>query len=149
MSTTPAPPATTPIPVQLSESECTTFLLPHLSMPKRGPKCTLGYYRVCNLIVWRLSTGLPWQCLPVPTDSDGTPALPDPTVYKVCATWAAAGSLWQAFLASVAPVLRKNSALFACGMAPGPPPWPQKGGWPGVCGAPTRAGRESHRDHRH
>ena len=112
MSTTPAPPATTPIPVQLSESECTTFLLPHLSMPKRGPKCTLGYYRVCNLIVWRLSTGLPWQCLPVPTDSDGTPALPDPTVYKVCATWAAAGSLWQAFLASVAPrAAEKQRAL--------------------------------------
>jgi hypothetical protein len=24
--------------------------LPHLSMPKRGPKCKLGYYRVFNLI---------------------------------------------------------------------------------------------------
>ena len=48
MSTTAPQPATTPIPVQLSEPEFTAFILPHLSMPKRGPKCKLGYYRVVN-----------------------------------------------------------------------------------------------------
>ena len=37
MSTTPAPPATTPIPVQLSEPEFTAFILPHLSMPGQPP----------------------------------------------------------------------------------------------------------------
>ena len=51
MSTTTPKPATTPIPVQLSEPEFETFILPHLSMPKRGPKCKLGYYRVFNLIL--------------------------------------------------------------------------------------------------
>ena len=35
-------PATTPIPVQLSATEFHEFILPHLSMPKRGPKCKLG-----------------------------------------------------------------------------------------------------------
>ena len=44
-------PATTPIPVQLSDSEFTAFIFPHLSMPKRGPKCKLGYHRVFNLIL--------------------------------------------------------------------------------------------------
>jgi hypothetical protein len=44
MSTIAQQPATTPIPVQLSESEFEAFILPHLSMPKRGPKCKLGYY---------------------------------------------------------------------------------------------------------
>ena len=53
MSTMTAPPATTPIPVQLSEHEFTAFIFPHLSLPKRGPKCKLGYYRVFNLIVVR------------------------------------------------------------------------------------------------
>jgi hypothetical protein len=48
MSTTAPKPATTPIPVQLSAPEFEAFLLPHLSMPKRGPKCKLGYYRVFN-----------------------------------------------------------------------------------------------------
>ena len=54
MSTTTAKPATTPIPVQLSEPEFSAFILPHLSMPKRGPKCKLGYHRVFNLILWLL-----------------------------------------------------------------------------------------------
>ncbi len=101
MSTTAQQPATTPIPVQLSEPECTAFILPHLSMPKRGPKCKLGYYRVFNLILWVLYTGMQWKCLPVPTDSTGKPAIHDTTVYKVIAKWADDGSLWQAFVASV------------------------------------------------
>jgi transposase len=99
---TPAPkPATTPIPVQLSAPEFEAFILPHLSMPKRGPKCKLGYYRVFNLILWVLYTGMPWKCLPVPTDAHGTPAIHYTTVYKVFARWADDGSLWQAFVASV------------------------------------------------
>jgi len=101
MSTTAPQPATTPIPVQLSEPEFDAFILPHLSMPKRGPKCKLGYYRVFNLILWGLYTGMQWKCLPVPTDAQGKPAIPYTTVYKVFAKWADAGSLWQAFIASV------------------------------------------------
>ena len=45
MPTPARKPATTPIPVQLSATEFHEFILPHLSMPKRGPKCKLGYYR--------------------------------------------------------------------------------------------------------
>ena len=101
MSTTASQPATTPIPVQLSAPEFEAFLLPHLSMPKRGPKCKLGYYRVFNLILRVLYTGRQWKCLPVPTDLQGTPAIHSTTVYKVFAKWADDGSLWQAFVASV------------------------------------------------
>jgi transposase len=101
MSTTAPKPVTTPIPVQLSEPEFTAFILPHLSMPKRGPKCKLGYYRVFNLILSVLYTGMQWKCLPVPTDAQGHPAIHYTTVYKVFAKWADDGSLWQAFVASV------------------------------------------------
>ena len=83
MSTTAPQPATTPIPVQLSEPEFEAFLLPHLSMPKRGPKCKLGYYRVFNLILRVLYTGMQWKCLPVPHDTQGKPAIHYTTVYKV------------------------------------------------------------------
>ena len=76
-------------------------VLPHLSMPKRGPKCKLGYYRVFNLILWVLYTGMQWKCLPVPHDAQGKPAIHYTTVYKVFARWADDGSLWQAFVASV------------------------------------------------
>ena len=85
MSTTAPQPATTPIPVQLSAPEFEAFLLPHLSMPKRGPKCKLGYYRVFNLILWVLYTGMQWKCLPVPHDPEGKPAIHYTTVYKVSA----------------------------------------------------------------
>jgi len=101
MSTMTANPATTPIPVQLSEHEFTVFILPHLSMPKRGPKCKLGYYRVFHLILWVLYTGMQWKSLPVPHDPEGKPAIHYTTVYKVFARWADDGSLWQAFVASV------------------------------------------------
>ena len=83
MSTTAPKPATTPIPVQLSTPEFEAFIFPHLSMPKRGPKCKLGYYRVFNLILWVLYTGMQWKCLPVPTDAQGKPAIHDTSVYKV------------------------------------------------------------------
>jgi transposase len=70
-------------------------------MPKRGPKCKLGYYRVFNLILWVLYTGMQWKCLPVPQDLHGKPEIHYTTVYKVFAKWANDGSLWQAFIASV------------------------------------------------
>src|SRR2546427_7342047 len=102
MSTLAPKPVTTPIPVQLSEPEFTAFIFPHLSMPKRGPKCKLGYHRVFNLILWVLYTGMQWKCLPVPQDTAGKPAIHYTTVYRVFAKWADDGSLWQAFVASVA-----------------------------------------------
>ena len=83
MSTTALKPATTPIPVQLSENEFTAFILPHLSIPKRGPKCKLGYHWVFNLILWVLYTGMQWKCLPIPQDAQGKPAIHYTTVYKV------------------------------------------------------------------
>jgi len=76
-------PATTSIPVQLSEPEFAAFIFPHLSMPKRGPKCKLGSHRVFNLILWVLYTGMQWKCLPVPKDTHGNAAIHDTTVSKV------------------------------------------------------------------
>ena len=94
-------PATTPIPVQLSELDFIAFIFPHLSMPMRGPKCKLGYHRVFNLILWVLYTGMQWKCLPVPLVGDGTAVIHYTTIYKVFAKWSDDGSLDQAFIASV------------------------------------------------
>jgi transposase len=90
-----------PIPVQLSESEFTACIFPHLSMPKRGPKCKLGYHRLFNLILWVLYTGRQWKCLPMPKDADGKPELHYTNVYRAFAKRADDGSLRQAFVASV------------------------------------------------
>ena len=101
MSTRAKHAATTPIPVQLSAPEFHEFILPHLSRPKRGPQCKLGYHGVFNLILWVLYTGMQWKCLPVPKDTNGNPAIHYTTVDNVVAQWADDGSLWQAVMASV------------------------------------------------
>jgi hypothetical protein len=80
-------PATTPIPVQLRGPEFIAFTFPHLSMPRRGPKCKLGYHRVFNLILWVLHTGMQWKCLPVPRAGGGTAVIHYTTIYKVFAKW--------------------------------------------------------------
>jgi transposase len=102
MSTAAKNPETTPIPVQLSEPEFTEFIFPHLSMPKRGPRCKLGYHRLFNLILWVLYTGMQWKCLPIPKDPTGRSEIHYTNVYRAFAKWADDGSLQQAFIASVA-----------------------------------------------
>ena len=102
MSPTTAKPATTPIPIQLSESEFTAFIFPPLSMPKRGPKGKLGYHRVFHFILWVLYTGMPWKCWPMPKDTHGQPEIHDANVYRALAKWADDGALEQAFIARVA-----------------------------------------------
>src|SRR6266403_1824520 len=102
MSTTAKNPDSTRIPVQLSDTEFHTFIFPHLSMPKRGPKRKIGYHRVFNLILWVLYTGMQWKCMPIPQDTSGKPTIHYTNVYRAFAKWADDGSLQQAFIASVA-----------------------------------------------
>src|ERR1051325_8156948 len=147
-STTAPKPVTTPIPVQLSAPEFDAFLLPPLAMPKRGPKCKLGYHRVFNLILWGLYTGMQWKCLPIPKDTNGKPAIHYTTIYKVFAKWADDGSLWQAFVASVRLLAAENRLNLPLLLGDGTNPVPKKGGWHWVPGPQTSEGRESHCHHR-
>jgi hypothetical protein len=70
-------------------------------MPKRGPKCKLGYHGLFNLVLSVLYTGMPWKCLPIPKDAHGKPAIHYTTDYRAFAKWADDGALQQAFIASV------------------------------------------------
>ena len=102
MSTTAKNPDIMPIPVQLAEHEFTAFIFPHLSMPKRGPQCKLGYHCLFNLILWVLYTGMQWKCVPILKGPTGRPEIHYTNVYRAFAKWADDGSLAQAFIASVA-----------------------------------------------
>ena len=102
MSAITEKPEYTHIPIQLSEKEFNEFILPHLSMPKRGPKCKIGYHRVFNFILWVLYTGMQWKCLPIPKNADGKPIIHYTNLYRAFAKWADDGSLQQSFIASVA-----------------------------------------------
>ena len=146
MSSVAQQPATTPIPVQLSATEFTACILPHLSMPKRGPKGKLGSQCVLNLIVWVLYTGMQWKCLPVPKDLNGNPAIHDTTVSKVFARWADDGSLWQAFIASVAHLAAEKQLDLRVLHGDGTNTVAKKGGMAlGIRGTNTRRARKSSR----
>jgi hypothetical protein len=141
-------PATTPIPVPLSEHEFTAFILPHLSMPRRGPKCKLGYHCVFNLILLVLYTGMQWKCLPIPTDAHGKPALHYTNVYRAFATWAHDGSLAQAFIASVAHLAVEQHLDLSVLHGDGTNTVAKKGAMALATRVQTPEGRESYRHNR-
>lgn len=90
------------IPVQLSEPEFTEFILPHLSMPQRGPKCKIGYHRAFNLILKVLYGGIQWKEMPIEIDpASGKAVIHYTVIYRLFASWADDGSLEKAFVASV------------------------------------------------
>jgi transposase len=89
------------IPVQLSEEEFEQFILPHLSLPKRGPRCKLGYHKPFNYILKVLYTGMQWKELPIDQGPDGNVEIHYTGIFKLFARWAEDGSLEQAFIASV------------------------------------------------
>jgi hypothetical protein len=145
-SRTAAKPATTPIPAHLSATEFSAFFFPHLARPQRGPQGTWGSHRVFPRIVWGLYTGMQWKCLPVPKDTNGTPAMHDATVSKVFATWADDGSLWQACSASVQHLAAEQHLDIRMLHGDGTNPVAQKGGMAvGTRGTNTRRAQKSSR----
>jgi hypothetical protein len=89
------------IPVQFSAEEFTQFILPHLSLPRRGPQCKIGYHKPFNYILKVLYTGMQWKELPIAPGPEGKAELHYTGVFKLFARWAADGSLERAFIASV------------------------------------------------
>jgi hypothetical protein len=100
-SPTAPKPDSTAIPVQFSTQEFAAFILPHLSLPQRGPQCKSGYHKPFNYILKVLYTGMQWKELPIDKDPEGHAELHYPGVFKLFARWAADGSLERAFIASV------------------------------------------------
>ena len=96
------------IPVQLSEQEFEKFILPHLSLPKRGPECKIGYHKAFNYILKVLYTGMQWKELPIDKAPDGKVEIHYTVIYKLFARWADDGSLKKAFIASVKHLADEN-----------------------------------------
>ena len=96
------------IPVQLSEQEFEKFILPHLSLPKRGPQCKIGYHKAFNYILKVLYTGMQWKELPIEKGADGKSELHYTGIYKLLADWADDGSLKKAFIAAVKHLADEN-----------------------------------------
>ncbi len=103
-----AKPLYTKIPVQLNENEFEEFILPHLSMPKRGPKCKIGYWKMFNYILKVLYTGMQWQELPIDKDEKGEIEIHHTVIFKQYGHWSDDGSLLKAFEASLKHLYANN-----------------------------------------
>ena len=89
------------IPTELNEEEFNKFILPYLSLPKRGPKCKIGYRSVFNFIIWVLYTGAQWKMIPIAKDEQGKAVIHYTQIYRNFARWCNDGSLERAFIGSV------------------------------------------------
>ena len=96
------------IPVELSEEQFEEFILPHLSMPKRGPRCKIGYWKLVNYILKVLYTGMQWWQLSIEMGPDGKPEIHYTRIYKHFARWCDDGSWSKAFEAAVAHLYDRN-----------------------------------------
>jgi hypothetical protein len=86
-----------------------------------------------------------WKCLPIPKDTNGTPAIHYTTVYKVFARWVDDGSLWQAFIASAGHLAaEKHLDLSILLHGDGANPVAKRVGWDSLLRLQTPEERESH-----
>lgn len=84
------------------------FFLPYLSMPKRGPKCKIGYFKIFNYILKVLYTGMQWKELPIDNGIDSKPEIHYTSIYKKFASWSDDGSLTRVFEVSVKHLNEEN-----------------------------------------
>ena len=98
---TAATPDYTAMPVQLSAQAFKEFILPQLSLPKRGPQGKSGSHNPFNYILKVLYPGLQGKELPLAPGPEGKAELHYTGVFKLFARWAEEGSLQRAFLAFV------------------------------------------------
>lgn len=89
------------IPVSLTAEQFERFVLPCLSMPKRGPKCKIGYHRLFNYVLKILYTGMQWKELPIALGPDGRPEIHYTVIYKRFVRWSNDGSIKMFFEVSV------------------------------------------------
>lgn len=91
----------TRIPITASKNEFDQFFLPHLSMPLRGPKAKIEYWKIFCYILKVLYTGMQWKELSIDKGPDGKPEIHYTSVYKKYADWSDDGSWKKVFEASV------------------------------------------------
>lgn len=98
------------IPVKLTEQQFNEFVLPYLSVGKRGPKTKISLCTIFNYILHLLHTGMQWMNLPIKQDASGSPEIHYTRIFKIFQRWVKDGSIERVFENSVG-VLDKNNLL--------------------------------------
>lgn len=89
------------IPINVTEEHFKQYILPHLTVAKRGYVSKISLHKIFNYIVYKLRTGVQWEFLPMDKLPDDTPE----ASYQVPAyhfrKWSRDGSLQRLFDASI------------------------------------------------
>jgi transposase len=86
-----------PIPTQLTEMQFAEFVLPHLSVGKRGPKCSIPLRKIFNYILQVIYTGMQWHMLPIDHDENSNPEIHYTRVFRIYQRWVSDKSLERVF----------------------------------------------------
>jgi len=96
------------LPTQLGLAQFEQFVLPHLSIGRRGPAPKLGLHKIFNYILLLLDLGCQWQELPIQKDGEGRPEIHDTRIYSAWRRWEADGCIDAIFTGSVVQLHRDN-----------------------------------------
>ena len=75
------------IPTKLSIDDFNEFILPHLSVGKRGPKSKVPFYKTFHYIMKVLHTGMQWRELSIDQDHNGKPEISSSRIHRHFVRW--------------------------------------------------------------
>ena len=96
------------LPTQLGLAQFEQFVLPHLSIGRRGPAPKLSLHKIFNYILRLLYLGCQWKELPIQKDGEGRPEIHDTRIYSAWRRWEADGCIDAIFTGSMAQLHRDN-----------------------------------------
>ena len=96
------------IPTKLTLQQFNEFILPHLSIGKRGPSPKLHFFKLFNYILKFLYTGCQWKELPIEKNNEGLPEIHYTRIYMAFRRWEASGCLDEIFVNSVGKLHENN-----------------------------------------
>ena len=96
------------IPTQLSLEQFRQFVLPHLTVGRRGPAPKLSLHTVFNYILKILYLGCQWKELPIAKDADGRPEIHYTRIYGAFRRWQAGGCFDVIFITVVLRLRQTN-----------------------------------------
>jgi transposase len=89
------------IPTELSLDQFRQFVLPHLTVGRRGPAPKLSLHALFNYILKLLYMGCQWKELPIEKDAEGQPEIHYTRIYGAFRRWQADGCFDIIFTAVV------------------------------------------------
>jgi transposase len=96
------------IPAILTRKQFEEFVLPHLTIGRRGPPFKLSLHAIFNYVLRLLYLGCQWKELPIEKGPDGRPEIHYTRVYRAFRRWVGDGCFDDIFTGSVLTLARHD-----------------------------------------